>query len=401
MFFILTSAATSATAFIYPALTTFKALRSGDVAQQTFCLMYWTILACFLFVEHWTYYVVSWVPLYAEIKLVFFLWLVLPQTQGATYLYLEYLSPYVALHEHEIDDTLQRLTVHARRFGGDAIRTVVVWCGDILFGAGEKEFRQRAAGIADSSDGRPIKAGDAAGWTFSSLVSKVSTLSAGDHVTSSLRNLLAMANRQAPVPEQALEALIPPHLEGPQRQRYVQQQKTRLQQMLAMLESTTSATTTNDDASTARSARSSGVESPRRPASSGSSTNLPSTAAKRSVSTPAGLAAASFLQPSYEAADDFEVIQELEGSRSASPGKRLSTADDGGRRRSSPHRSLGRASGANSPAPAAVGRGEATPGSSGPAVGAHDANNATATAPSTTARTGTWFWRSSSSSVNS
>lgn len=403
MFGLLTHAATSAAAFLYPTLATYKALRSGDVAQQTFCLMYWAILACVLFVEHWAYYAIAWLPFYGELKLAAILWLVLPQTQGATYLYLEYLSPYITRHEREIDAGLQHIVLNAKRFGGDALRATVVWCGDILFGASEKEFRQRAATAARGDDGLAsggdsgVQAG--AGWNFGSLFAKVSSLPVSDHVSASLRNLLAMANKQAPVPEQALEALIPPHLEGAQRQRYVQQQKARLQQMLAMLDSTTAADSSAATsavgaaaaAGAARPARSAVAEGlfPRRPQSAGSGASAASAGSapgnKRSVSTPVG-----YLPPPAYDEEGFEVIQETEGSRSSSPGKRLSTADGARvRRQHSPARQA---------SPAAVGRGEAAPGSPSAQAAAHAAAGAKRTANAG----GGWFWRtlSSTSSVD-
>lgn len=45
-------------------------------------------------------------PFYYEIKILFILWLILPQTRGADYLYYNYIDPTLTYHQNEIDSTL-------------------------------------------------------------------------------------------------------------------------------------------------------------------------------------------------------------------------------------------------------------------------------------------------------
>lgn len=65
--------------------------------------MYWVVISCFSLVEYWTFFIVSWVPFYAYLRLFLLSYLVLPQTQGARLIYQSYIHPFLAHHESEID----------------------------------------------------------------------------------------------------------------------------------------------------------------------------------------------------------------------------------------------------------------------------------------------------------
>ncbi|KAK8917670.1 HVA22-like protein i [Platanthera guangdongensis] len=52
-------------------------------------------------------------PMYSEAKVVIFLCLSYPKTQGTTYIYETFFRPYVASHETEIDRSLLELKVRA------------------------------------------------------------------------------------------------------------------------------------------------------------------------------------------------------------------------------------------------------------------------------------------------
>jgi receptor expression-enhancing protein 1/2/3/4 len=93
--------------------------------------MYWVVLSCCLLVESWVWFIISWlvlqlskghlyktdttrIPFYGYFRLLFLLYLILPQTQGARLLYEEYVHPYLEKNETQIDDFIasahERLT---------------------------------------------------------------------------------------------------------------------------------------------------------------------------------------------------------------------------------------------------------------------------------------------------
>lgn len=65
--------------------------------------MYWVVISCFSLAEYWTFFLVSWLPFYAYLRLFLLSYLVLPQTQGARLIYQSYIHPFLAQHEAEID----------------------------------------------------------------------------------------------------------------------------------------------------------------------------------------------------------------------------------------------------------------------------------------------------------
>ncbi|KAK4786920.1 hypothetical protein SAY86_010753 [Trapa natans] len=56
---------------------------------------------------------ISWVPMYSEAKLAFFVYLWYPKTKGTAYVYDSFFKPYVAKHENEIDRNLLELRTRA------------------------------------------------------------------------------------------------------------------------------------------------------------------------------------------------------------------------------------------------------------------------------------------------
>ncbi|KAF4613019.1 hypothetical protein D9613_011086 [Agrocybe pediades] len=119
MLFSLTSRVVSAlAAFLYPGYASYKTLsqRPASEADLERWLMYWSVLGCIVGVEYLAEWLVSWIPLYSTIKAIFLLYLALPQTQGATYVYIVHLRPFFAKHEKQIDIAIAEVRGRVYRF---------------------------------------------------------------------------------------------------------------------------------------------------------------------------------------------------------------------------------------------------------------------------------------------
>jgi len=94
---------------LYPAYSSYKTLtkRPAEETDLERWVMYWTVLASLLTLEH-IFPLVYWIPFYSLLRFIFLLYLVLPQVQGSTYVYKMYLEPFMTEHEHEIDNILER-----------------------------------------------------------------------------------------------------------------------------------------------------------------------------------------------------------------------------------------------------------------------------------------------------
>ncbi|POS79687.1 HVA22 family TB2/DP1 protein [Diaporthe helianthi] len=106
MFDIFAKLLSSIASFLFPLFASYKALKTSDPAQLTPWLMYWVVLACALLVESWTEWFLVWIPLYSYIRLLFFLYLILPQTQGARVIYTTYIHPYLEENESQIEELI-------------------------------------------------------------------------------------------------------------------------------------------------------------------------------------------------------------------------------------------------------------------------------------------------------
>lgn len=106
MFDIFAYFLSSVASTLFPLFASYKALKTSDPTQLTPWLMYWVVLACALLFESWTEWLLVWIPLYPYLRLLFLLYLVLPQTQGACIIYTTYVHPYLEENEAQIEELI-------------------------------------------------------------------------------------------------------------------------------------------------------------------------------------------------------------------------------------------------------------------------------------------------------
>ncbi|KAE8656068.1 HVA22-like protein h [Hibiscus syriacus] len=101
--------------YAYPAYECYKAVEMNkpDIDQLRFWCQYWILVAVLTVCERIGDTFISWVPMYSETKLAFYIYLWYPKTRGTTYVYDSFVRPYVAKHENEIDRNLLELRTRA------------------------------------------------------------------------------------------------------------------------------------------------------------------------------------------------------------------------------------------------------------------------------------------------
>ncbi|GFR49706.1 hypothetical protein Agub_g11859 [Astrephomene gubernaculifera] len=87
----------------YPTYMSLKAIQSTTKLDDTQWLTYWVVYAFLSTFESVGMFLLSWIPLYYEIKLLFVVWLIAPQTQGARKIYEEYIVPLLKKYGDKID----------------------------------------------------------------------------------------------------------------------------------------------------------------------------------------------------------------------------------------------------------------------------------------------------------
>ncbi|KAM4036657.1 receptor expression-enhancing protein 2 isoform 1-T1 [Anomaloglossus baeobatrachus] len=89
---------------LYPAYSSYKAVKTKNVKEYVKWMMYWIVFAFFSTAETLTDIILSWFPFYFELKIAFVIWLLSPYTKGSSVLYRKFVHPTLSSKEKEIDE---------------------------------------------------------------------------------------------------------------------------------------------------------------------------------------------------------------------------------------------------------------------------------------------------------
>ncbi|CAK6446096.1 unnamed protein product [Pipistrellus nathusii] len=93
---------------LYPAYSSYKAVKTKNVKEYVKWMMYWIVFAFFTTAETLTDIVLSWFPFYFELKIAFVIWLLSPYTKGSSVLYRKFVHPTLSNKEKEIDEYISQ-----------------------------------------------------------------------------------------------------------------------------------------------------------------------------------------------------------------------------------------------------------------------------------------------------
>lgn len=89
--------------------------------------MYWVVLSLLTTAESTLWFLLAWVPFYSWLRLFLHLYLVLPGKQGATHIYQEFVHPFLAQHEADIDVFISDAHEKAKAAGLLYFKHAVEW----------------------------------------------------------------------------------------------------------------------------------------------------------------------------------------------------------------------------------------------------------------------------------
>lgn len=174
-------------------------------------------------------------PFYQIIRAGFMLYLVLPQTQGATNLYIEYVHPTLTKHEQEIEEFIERTHEQAKAVGILYIRRLIDIVREALFGS-----LPGAKAMAAEEPSTPLPKGPSeyAAALFSRWRVPPLTPYAPQLATDFYSFLSTALQEQQPGATGASASnLIPPNITGKsEKARFIELQKQRLQTVMSALE---------------------------------------------------------------------------------------------------------------------------------------------------------------------
>ncbi|KAJ1290575.1 hypothetical protein BS78_02G254500 [Paspalum vaginatum] len=118
---------TLALGYAYPAYDCYKTLqlKEPQMERLRFWCQYWILLAFLTAFEGFADCAASWLPMYGEAKLALVVFLWHPNTMGARHVYDEYLRPFLATHEADIDRGILELRARAAHAAASHLRAAV------------------------------------------------------------------------------------------------------------------------------------------------------------------------------------------------------------------------------------------------------------------------------------
>lgn len=89
---------------VYPAYKSIKALETKDDDEDDkIWLTYWCVFGVFTLVDEFGYIILNLIPFYFYIKLIFFIWMMNPNTKGSLIVYNKVLKPLLARNKDKIE----------------------------------------------------------------------------------------------------------------------------------------------------------------------------------------------------------------------------------------------------------------------------------------------------------
>ncbi|ONK80159.1 uncharacterized protein A4U43_C01F14520 [Asparagus officinalis] len=151
--------------YAYPAYECYKSieLNKPEINQLRFWCQYWILVALLTIFERIGDASISWLPMYNEAKLAFFIYLWCPKSKGTKYVYEAFFRPFMAKHESEIDRNLLELRTSA----GDV--AVIYWQKSVSYG--QTRFFEVLRYVASQSKTEP-QSGTANPVPVSNMTSK-------------------------------------------------------------------------------------------------------------------------------------------------------------------------------------------------------------------------------------
>lgn len=81
--------------FVYPAYASVQAIESHNKEDDTKWLTYWVVFAFLSIVEHFSSFILSWVPFYWLLKCLLLVWLFSPvENNGSLFVYYKFIRPF-------------------------------------------------------------------------------------------------------------------------------------------------------------------------------------------------------------------------------------------------------------------------------------------------------------------
>ncbi|KAF2536227.1 hypothetical protein F2Q68_00023214 [Brassica cretica] len=115
--------------YAYPAYGCYKSVEKNkpEIQELRYWCKYWILVGILTVLERIGDIIVSWFPLYGEIKIALLVCLWYPKSQGISYVYEKLLCPYMSRHELDIDQGILVLKIRGHTVIVQLLQYVYQW----------------------------------------------------------------------------------------------------------------------------------------------------------------------------------------------------------------------------------------------------------------------------------
>ena len=107
---------------VYPMLMSVRTIENKNDEDTKNWLSFWCVYGIFSIIEMFFGFILAFIPYYSIIRIVFFVYLMAPQTNGAHTFYASVLAPYLKTHEKEIKAFIEKVQSQADEVGKEALK---------------------------------------------------------------------------------------------------------------------------------------------------------------------------------------------------------------------------------------------------------------------------------------
>jgi receptor expression-enhancing protein 5/6 len=93
----------------YPVFMSFHALESEGADDDKQWLTYWVVFGLFTIIDNFAGILLSLIPFYYVLKVTMLIWMFHPQSQGALFIYNNFILPTIKKYESQIDQLSKKI----------------------------------------------------------------------------------------------------------------------------------------------------------------------------------------------------------------------------------------------------------------------------------------------------
>ena len=141
---------------VYPMLMSIKTIESDDNEETNMWLCFWTVFGIFQTLELFAGFIFYFVPYYSIVRILFFLYLMLPQTQGAKTLYTTVFRPTLKKYQPEIKAFIEKITEKGSQLQAEGLKAGSNFAKEM----GSAENMAKAASLAAQAQSKLGEVGE-------------------------------------------------------------------------------------------------------------------------------------------------------------------------------------------------------------------------------------------------